>query len=106
MAAQIGRRQFIFTVSSAAVAWPLSARAQQSDDMRRIGVLTLASSKDDEHVISAFVEGLRSHGYVEGKNIDIRYRYSDGDVARLASLAQELIALGPDVVLGAEPSAA
>jgi putative ABC transport system substrate-binding protein len=49
---------------------------------------------------------LRSHGLIEGKNLNIDYRYSDGDVKRLTPLAQELIALRPDVLVGAEPSPA
>jgi putative ABC transport system substrate-binding protein len=103
----VTRRELIALLgSTAATAWPIQAHAQKTDRMRRIGVLTLASPKDEEHVIAAFVDGLRSHGYVEEKNLDIHYRYSDGDVGRLGLLAQELIALKPDVVLAAEPSPA
>jgi ABC-type uncharacterized transport system substrate-binding protein len=98
----VRRRQFMALLGGAAAAWPLAAYAQQR--MWRIGVLTLASSKDDGRVLAAFVDGLHSHGYVEGKNLDIYYRYSDGDVKRLAALARELIVLKPDVLLGAEPS--
>jgi putative ABC transport system substrate-binding protein len=100
------RREFITIVAGAAVSWPQVVRAQQTDRVWRIGVLTLASSQDEQHVLAAFVDGLRSHGYLEGKNLDIFYRYSDGDVYRLTPLARELVALKPDVVLGAEPSPA
>jgi putative ABC transport system substrate-binding protein len=96
------RREFITLIGCAAASWPIAAHAQQR--MWRIGVLTLASSKDDGRALAAFVAGLHSHGYVEGKNLDIYYRHSDGDVKRLAALARELIALKPDVLLGAEPS--
>jgi len=78
----------------------------EAEARSRIAVLTLSSPKDEEHFLAAFVQGLRSRGYVEGKNFDIDYRYSNGDVSRLLPLAQELVAFKPDVALGAEPSPA
>lgn len=80
--------------------------AGQANARSRIAVLTLSDPKDEEHILAAFVQGLRSHGYVEGKNIEIEYRYSNGDVTRLLPLAQELVAFKPNVALGAEPSPA
>ena len=56
--------------------------------------------------ISAFVDGLRKLGYLEGQNVDIDYRYAAGDIKRLTPLAQELVALKPDVLVGNQPSAA
>jgi putative ABC transport system substrate-binding protein len=53
---------------------------------------------------AAFVDGLRERGYIETKNVDIDYRYADGDVGRLVPLAQQLMALKPDVLVGGEPS--
>jgi len=101
------RRELIALLgSTAAASWPRSARGQSVERVRRIGVLTLASPRDEERVIAAFVDGLHDRGYVEGRNLDISFRHADGDVGRLAPLAQELIALKPDVVLAAEPSPA
>jgi putative tryptophan/tyrosine transport system substrate-binding protein len=78
----------------------------EAEARSRIAVLTLSSPKDEEHIMAAFVQGLRSRGYVEGKNLDIDYRYSNGDVTRLLPLARELLAFKPDVAFGAEPSPA
>jgi putative tryptophan/tyrosine transport system substrate-binding protein len=100
------RREFIACLTGVATAWPLAARAQQGGPAKRVGYLSLLSSKEQEGVVSIFLDGLRSHGLVEGKNLNIYYRYSDGDVKRLTPLAQELIVLRPDVVVGAEPSPA
>ena len=72
----------------------------------RVGFLTLASLKDEVGVLASFLDGLRGHGLVEGKNLKLDYRSSEGDVKRLTPLAQELIALRPDVLVGVEPSPA
>jgi len=101
----IGRREFITLLGGAAVAWPWRAGWAQSG-LRRVGVLTLLSSKDVDAALAAFVDGLHSHGLIEGKNVTIDSRYSDGDVKQLIPLAQELIALRPDVLVGGEPSPA
>ncbi len=100
------RRDFITLLGGTAASWPVGARAQHGESVRRVGFLTLISSKDDEGVFAAFVDGLHNHGLVEGKNVKVDYRSSDGDVKRLVPLAQELIALRPDVVVGGEPSPA
>jgi putative ABC transport system substrate-binding protein len=100
------RREFITLLGGAAAAWPVVARAEQGGPVKRVGFLTLASLKDQEGVLAAFLDGLRSHGLMEGKNLRVDYRYSEGDVKRLTPLAQELIALRPDVLVGAEPSPA
>jgi putative ABC transport system substrate-binding protein len=72
----------------------------------RVAFLTLGDQQMDAVLIAAFVEGLRRLGYAEGRNLDIDYRYTAGDVERLKQLAQELVALHPDVLVGSEPSAA
>jgi putative ABC transport system substrate-binding protein len=69
-------------------------------------VLTLLSRQDEGGRIALFVAGLRGLGYIEGQNLDVDYRYADGDTERLKSLARELIALAPDVIYAGEPSAA
>jgi putative ABC transport system substrate-binding protein len=92
------RRQFITLLGGAAVAWPL---AGAGDARPRIAFLTL---RPQESVHLAFVDGLRRLGYEQGRNLDIDYRY--GDVEKLKPLAQELIALKPDILVADSPSAA
>jgi putative ABC transport system substrate-binding protein len=79
---------------------------ERADARPRIGVLDLSSSQGVAERIAAFVEGLRQLGYVEGRNIDIDYRYADGDNKRLEPLARELIKNNPDVLLAPVPSSA
>ena len=102
---ELKRRKFITLVGGAA-AWPVVSSAQQSGPIKRVGFLTLLSLKDEEGVLAAFVDGLHRHGLIEEKNLKLDYRYSEGDVKRLTPLAQELIALRPDVLVGGEPSPA
>jgi putative tryptophan/tyrosine transport system substrate-binding protein len=100
------RRDVLSLLGGAAMSWPRAAWTQQGGPVKRVGFLTLASSKDEEGVLAAFLDGLHGHGLIEGKNLKLDYRYSEGDVKRLTPLAQELIALRPDVLVGAEPSPA
>jgi putative tryptophan/tyrosine transport system substrate-binding protein len=72
----------------------------------RIGFLTLSAPPEGAPLVAAFVDGLRRLGYAEGRSVDIDYRYAAGDVERLKPLAQELVALTPDLLVGSEPSAA
>jgi ABC-type uncharacterized transport system substrate-binding protein len=97
------RREFITLLGGAAV-W--STMAHPAGRGPRIGVLTLLSSHDEGGRVADFVAGLRGLGHNEGHNLDIDYRYADGDNARLDPLARELIALKPDLIYAAEPSAA
>jgi putative ABC transport system substrate-binding protein len=94
---KIARRQFIFAVGATAVAWPLSLRAQQRKQMRRIGVL-LFGTPDTDPNLGAFLRGLRDLGYIESQNIVIEYRYAEGKPDRLRSLAGELVAIKPDLI--------
>jgi putative ABC transport system substrate-binding protein len=82
-----------------AAALALPARAQPR--LRRIGWLTGGSPKSHAKVLSAFREGLREHGWVEGKNITLELRWAEGELARLPALADELARLNPDVILTA-----
>jgi putative ABC transport system substrate-binding protein len=102
----VKRREFIALLCGAAGTWPLAARAQQTGRLQKIAVLTLLSEQQSVPLLSAFRDGLRGLGHVEGQNVSFDYRYSYGDVARLKPLAQELLSLKPDVVLAAEPSPA
>jgi putative ABC transport system substrate-binding protein len=95
------RRQFITLLGGAAVAWPLAARAQQPERMRRIGVLMALNADDAEGQarIAAFVRGLQQLGWTVGKNVRIDYRLAGIDADTLRKYAAELVALAPDVIL-------
>lgn len=76
----IGRREFITLLGSAAAAWPFTVAAQQGVRLRRIGVFLFA--KSDQMVISPFIKELESLGYVDGKNVSIEYRDAGGNSER------------------------
>src|SRR5262249_24314607 len=88
------RREFTLLVGGA-LAWPLTARAQQAKRIARIG-LFLPPPRNLE--VEAFLAGLRDRGWVEGENIHVEYRDAGGDDSRLPVLATELVALDVDVV--------
>ena len=94
------RRDFI-TLLGGAVAWPLVARAQQPERMRRIGVLHLQAADDPEQQarIAAFRQGLQQFGWIDGRNLRIDFRWSAGSAADARKYASELVALSPDVIL-------
>ena len=101
------RRDFITLLGGAAAAWPLAARAQQPERMRRIGVLMNLASDDAEGQarLAAFHQGLQQLGWTVGRNVQIDYRWAAGDTGRFHRYAEELLALAPDVVLAsATPS--
>jgi putative tryptophan/tyrosine transport system substrate-binding protein len=92
MASHIERRKFLATLlGGAAVAWPLAARAQQATKPL-IGYLDATSAAAAARFITAFREGLKSGGYVEGENIAIEYRWAEGEFTRLPALAHDLLA--------------
>jgi putative tryptophan/tyrosine transport system substrate-binding protein len=97
----VKRREFITLIGGAAAAWPLAARAQQGDRMRRVGVLSNPGADDAEMQsrTAAFVQGLKEFGWTVGRNLHIDYRWSNGNAERLRAHAVELMALQPDVVL-------
>ena len=101
------RREFITLLGGAAVAWPLSARAQHTDRMRRIGILIGLAESDLEAQarVAAFREELRKSGWTEERNVRIDYRWPGDDADLLRSDAKQLVGLAPDVIL-ANPSAA
>src|SRR4029434_3780039 len=95
------RREFITLVGGAAAAWPLTARAQQGERVRRIGVLILYSQTDREGQarIAAFLDTVRSLGWRDGRNVRIEYRWSAGDIGREKVFAAELVRATPDTIL-------
>ena len=98
---QLKRREFITLLSSAAAAWPLTAWAQQPQQMRRIGVLMGWQERDPEAQsnLAAFVQELQQLGWMDGRNLRIDCRWSDGDTTRMKILAKELAAFTPDAIL-------
>jgi putative ABC transport system substrate-binding protein len=99
------RREFIGLLGSA-VAWPLSARAQQTQGRPLIGVLSPLSAAMAARNMEALRQGLRDLGYVEGRNVGFEFRYADGDLSHLPALAAELAALQPAVIIaGSAPGA-
>jgi putative tryptophan/tyrosine transport system substrate-binding protein len=94
------RRDFL-GVLGGAVAWPLSARAQQPERMRRVGVLMPFAADDPESQarLTAFAQGLQEAGWTVGRNLRIDYRWTVGNAERIRSYAAELVALAPDVIM-------
>jgi putative tryptophan/tyrosine transport system substrate-binding protein len=94
------RREFI-TLLGGATAWPIAARAQQGEQMRRIGVLMAINANDAQAQvrIAAFVAGLQQLGWTVGKNVQVDYRLAGTDADTLRKYASEMVALAPDVIL-------
>src|SRR6516162_5378070 len=94
------RREFI-TLFGGAAAWPVAARAQQAERMRRLGVLMNSTATDAtwQSYFAAFVQGLRQLGWIEGQNLRIDTRWSAGDATLARIYAAQLIGLSPDVIL-------
>jgi hypothetical protein len=101
------RREFITLLGGATVAWPLAAHAQQGERMRRIGVLNYLTADDPNSSprVAAFAQALQGLGWIDGRNIQIDYRWGGGDLDRSRRYATELVALGPDVILVSSGSA-
>ena len=95
------RREFILLIGSAATAWPLAARAQQPERVRRIGVLMsrAASDPDGQARLAALQKGLQQVGLSRGRDVQIDVRWSPDDAVLTREYASELVALSPDVIL-------
>jgi putative ABC transport system substrate-binding protein len=104
------RRDLITLLGGAVAAWPLAARAQQGDRVRRIGVLWPNDENGPEAklFISAFTQALAGLGWTDGRNVRIDLRGGGGDINRMRALAQELVGLQPDIIFasGALPAVA
>ena len=96
MIARINRREAI----TRAAAWPLAARAQQGDRVRRIGVLIGLAESDPQTLerVRAFEMGLRDFGWIQGRNIHVHYRFA-ADIDRIRLLGKELLSLQPEIIV-------
>jgi putative ABC transport system substrate-binding protein len=96
------RREFITLLGGAAAAWPFGAWAQQPGRMRRIGVFVnlVEGDREGKRSVEAFQHDLRKLGWIEGRNIDVDYRWSPGaDTRRIRATAADLVASSPDLIL-------
>jgi ABC-type uncharacterized transport system substrate-binding protein len=95
------RRAFISLLGGAAAAWPLAARAQQRDRVRRVGVVMAYAESDPttQAWIAALGQGLGQAGWAVDRNLQIDYRWASGDLERIRRVANELVAVKPDVIL-------
>ena len=95
------RREFLTLLGSAVAAWPMTARAQQPERMRRIGVLLPAAAGDRNYQawVGAFLQGLQQSGWDTGRNVRIDTRWATTNATDIRRHAAELVALAPDVIL-------
>src|SRR2546430_9336804 len=95
------RRDFITLLVGTAATWPVAARAQQPDRMRRIAVLMNNAEDDPEGQTraAAFRQGLQALGWTEGQNLRIDWRWMEGDVGRIRGAVAELVQAAPDIIV-------
>jgi len=98
----VKRREFITLLGGAAAAWPLAARAQQGERVRRVGVLSNFAESDLEaqSMVEALHQTLQELGWVEGRNLRFDHRWAAGNSTRIQAFAKALVALQPDVIVG------
>jgi len=105
----IQRREFI-TLLGGAAAWPLAARAQQGDRVRRIGVLMSQDENSplEKTLVSAFTQALAGLGWIDGRNVRMDLRWHGADINRIQAIAQEVVGLQPDIIVtnGTPPTVA
>src|SRR5690349_25176026 len=94
------RRDFI-AVHGAVAAWPATARAQQPENVRRVGVLMTVdeNDRDGKAELSQLTQALAERGWIAGRNVRMEIRWGGGDVNRIRTFARDLVALQPDVLL-------
>ena len=95
------RREFLCALGSATAAWPVRAQAQPAERVRRVGMLLPMAEDDPEGLrrAASIREGLKQHGWIAGRNLQIEYRWSSGHPARMNAHAVELAAMKPDVII-------
>jgi putative ABC transport system substrate-binding protein len=100
-------REFITLVGGSAAAWPIAARAQQRERMRRVGVLMNVGEGDmeDKNALATFIHALAQFGWSEGVNLHIDVRWAAGEASQFRSYSAELIALNPEVILASSTPA-
>src|SRR5258705_5676341 len=101
------RREFIALLGGSTVGWPLAAYAQQSEGLRRIGVLSAFAETDSEAQTwdTAFRKRLDELGWTKGRNIQIDYRWGAGNLDRVQLFAKELVQLNPEVLIAVSSAA-
>jgi putative ABC transport system substrate-binding protein len=100
------RRDFLGVLSGAAAAWPIGARAQKSDGVRRVGIIMGFAENDEvwQAYLSTFRQALQNLGWTEGRNIRFDYRFSGESEERMRRMAEEIVGLAPDVILASTNS--
>src|SRR5438105_2349488 len=101
------RRRLLTLLARGAAAWPLAARAQPAERVRRIGWLDAGAETDELSRASraALAQGLAPMGWIDGRNLKIDHRFGAGDAERMRSAAAELVALAPDLIIGSGAAA-
>jgi putative ABC transport system substrate-binding protein len=96
------RREFITLLGCTAIVWPVAARAQQAERMKRIGVLMgIANDAEGQARLASFLRGLQELGWTDGRNVQIETRWAAGKADAARTYAAELVELAPDVTLTA-----
>src|SRR5262245_15484733 len=99
------RRRFLLTALAGALAGPLAAEAQQAGKVWRVGLLRPARpSPEVPQILAAFKDGLHAHGYTDGRNVAVEFRFPATDSDRLSDIAAELVRTKPDAILAAASS--
>jgi putative tryptophan/tyrosine transport system substrate-binding protein len=93
------RREFLKLVGGAAAAWPLAARSQQAERVRRVGVLMNVDNADQRANYAAFLQALQQSGWVDGHNVRFDTRWAGGQASEIRKYAAELVGLTPDVIV-------